>query len=188
MLAVCSASKKMDRGGVIIEASLWVAFLAVLMPVLTDIFFISNTYLSLNQIAHEAIVTEISFPTDFVRSPGSYGSYHNYILGPSGAPYPTEASLTPRCIIGSAYAPNFGQPGPTYDCPLEFMKWRVKRLIESHKVRIDPNDIEVSLKLENDGEMYITLETTYQSFSYFFKDHRIKNSASAHYVGSNQTI
>lgn len=172
------APQGQQNGGVIIEASVWIAFFALLVPVLTDIFFISNTRLSLNQIAREALVTEISYPESLVNLNVQYTHETTDNSPPTRA---QELADLDACTNGSVYR---NKNNFSIDCAHKFIKWRIRRLIESHELRVKPENITFGTYLDHNGIMSVMIETSYDSFSFFFKNKRLKTMATARYMGN----
>lgn len=168
--------ERRQSGTVMIEACLWVAFFAFLIPVLADTFFLTNAYLSLNQITRQAIVTEMEYP----ESLANVGQFSAATPSSDAPTISEELAKLDACTQGHLYkqADNF-QPY----CAQAFVEWRIRRLIESHDVKILPENIRVETSMDMNKLMTVKLVTTFDAYSFFFKGKRITNTASASFIG-----
>ena len=172
-----SSKRRSATGGIVVEAVLWLAFLALLIPNIIEFVFLSNTYIALSQITREAVLTEVSVPSSALTS----GPPMVSIDSPPPS-FVSQESGIQNCLVAPAYREFV--PGFDRSCLHTLVAWRVRRLIESNRVRLRPEDLKIVTRYTADNVMSVEIEAKYRGLFWLFDGIPLHGVASGGYVGS----
>jgi hypothetical protein len=116
----------MQGGAALYEAAVMLPFLLVVLTGLADIAILSTSYIGLNQVSRETVITGADLPSNLFQG-------QNANLTPTLQQYEMCLSI------------------PTSGCGHIILQWRARRMVESN--RMNPTQLELETNLDGSNEV-----------------------------------
>lgn len=179
-----------SRGAVMAEAAICLPLLVLMFAGMVDMLFLSSTYMSMSQIAREAVlsgsalsdIAELNSTTTSVSSSGS-ASNNGTVPAELAACY-SDPDLQNYRPLEPTSTPNesLRERGLAGTCAARVINWRVQKLAETNKLRIKPESLTVSvapLAVDTHTRIAITISASYDGIFWLLNGTHVETQAKA---------